>query len=226
MESFFEAAGSDFTEQELIDAALYLPWLGQPGTRYSYSNAGDVTLGMMLQEQTGQSVGRLLERRVFRPAGMTRTEYSTDARVPGAFLVGSTDTTEGNFTERGLSPTMFAASGAVTSSTRDLNRFSEALVTGRLLDPALVEQMTDTTGFGYGLGIYRIPDPCAPEGSDETLVGHDGASFGTLSMMFTSEDGSRQISVAVTRRSFSVPQTREQALKMQQAAAELMATAC
>ena len=226
MERYFEATRSDFTEQELVDAALLVPWMATPGTSYSYSNAGYVTLGMMLQEQTGQSVERLLERRVFRPAGMTRTEYSTDARTSGSFLVGSTDTTQGNFTEKGVSPTMFAASGAVTSTTRDLNRFSEALAKGELVAPELVKQMADTETFGYGLGTYRLPDPCAPEGSDQTLIGHDGASFGTLSMMFSSEDGSRQISLAVTRRSFYAGASREQATNMRDAGLALMATAC
>ena len=55
----------------------------------------------------------------------------------------------------------------------------------------------------YGLGVYRIPDPCDASGQSY-LYGHDGATFGTLSVAFTSPDGMRQVSLAATGRDLSV----------------------
>lgn len=223
--TYFETTKLTFTEQELIDGSTYFPIWNAPGVRFNYSNGGYVALGMMLQTETGQSLDRLLERRVFKPAKMNQSRYETDAKMRGPFLVGTTTTDEGIFSERGSSPTIFAASGAVSSSTKDLNNFTEALTEGRLVDPALVEQMKDTTRWGYGFGLFRVPDPCAPEGSDDTLVGHDGASIGTLSATFSSEDGTRQATVVRSSRAWdnsAVTQSRA----LTTAAQELMATTC
>ena len=55
----------------------------------------------------------------------------------------------------------------------------------------------------YGLGIYSVTDPCpAADGSTQTVLGHDGASFGTISISLSSPETRRQVTVAFTGRSF------------------------
>lgn len=224
---FFEVVGQHYDPEDLVAGALATPWLFTPGTDWSYSNAGYVTLGMMLEEETGQSLGRLLERRVFGPARMSTARYETGPRIRGSFLVGSTATPDGTYTERGFDPTHFGAAGAVSATTRDLNRFSKALVDGRLVEKATVRLMT-TPGdnpLAYGLGTYRVPDPCSPKGAPRYLVGHDGGAYGTTSLMLTSEDGRRQVSLAATGREIG-EQGVTQRYDIGDALVRLMATAC
>lgn len=82
----------------------------------------------------------------------------------------------------------------------DLNAFTDALLDGRLLSPEMLEEMkTPRTMDWYGLGLYRLPDPCGTaEGPVPWLYGHDGAAFGTMSLALSSEDGERQYSIGVT----------------------------
>lgn len=206
---FLAAISQDYTAQEHLDVATALPWMFEPGTDFLYSNAGYVALGMLLEETTGTDLDQLLEERILRPAKMRHTDFPDDPGRHGPFLTGAMWT--GTQEQDGLDwvsldrfdPEVFDAAGAAVSTTQDLNRFAQALFTGRLLDPALVERMAEplTEPGGYGLGIYRIPDPCTTAGeAPEWLYGHDGLTFGTVTVLLSSPDGSRQVSLGATGR--------------------------
>jgi D-alanyl-D-alanine carboxypeptidase len=80
----------------------------------------------------------------------------------------------------------------------DLNRFYRALLTGRLLSPALLAQMQTTVPFepsmpeqgGYGLGLYWLPTPCGP------AWGHNGGVVGYSTDSYHSADARQQVSAA------------------------------
>lgn len=210
-DEFFEVQGQEVTAADHIEALRSAPWANEPGAGFSYSNAGYVVLGMMLEEVTGRSVENLLRHRVFAPAGMWQSAYPDDPGVRGPFLHESAYTGPagaGWYDLDHWDPSLFAAAGAVTSTTEDLADFTEALVTGRLVDPETTADMLEPRTAGqanfpdYGLGVYRVPDPCIPGG---WLYGHDGASFGTISMNLTSPDGKRQVSVGITGRDVVYP---------------------
>ncbi|MEV7644044.1 SpoIIE family protein phosphatase [Streptomyces rubiginosohelvolus] len=65
-----------------------------------------------------------------------------------------------------ISPTAGGAAGEMISSGRDLNRFFDALIQGRLLYPAELREMQRTRPTGsddgrrYGLGMESRPLPC------------------------------------------------------------------
>ena len=204
LDSLLEAISRDYTGQDHVDAVNAFPWTA-PG-EFVYSNAGYVTLGMMLEAQTGRSVESLLRSDVWRPAGMRHTSYPLDPGMPNPALEEDAWVGDGWLELGGFDPDLFRSSGAVVSTTADLNAFTEALVSGELVDPALVEEMlTPVTSelMDYGLGVYRLPDPCSTPDDPQWLYGHDGASYGTLSVAFTSADGSRQVSLGVTGRDVS-----------------------
>ncbi len=208
-EQFFQALGQDYGPQDYLSVVNAVPWLFEPGTDFSYSNAGYVALGLLLETVTGEDLADLLQERVFQPAGMRHTDYPVDPGTNGPFLVGAAwtgvpeDGGLGWQSLAGFDPDVFQAAGAAVSTTADLNAFTEALITGELVDPALVQDMVTPRSFeelDYGLGVYRLPDPCPAPGQEPWLYGHDGATFGTLSIALTSADGSRQLSIGVTGR--------------------------
>ncbi|MGD6980731.1 MULTISPECIES: serine hydrolase domain-containing protein [Citricoccus] len=213
---FIAALGEDYTPQDHLDVVNALPWLFAPGADFSYSNAGYVALGVVLEEVTGEDLGDLLEDRVFDEAGMHHSSFPDESRRGGRFLTGAmwTGGTDvggvGWQSLSGFDPDVFDAAGAVVSTTRDLNRFAEALTSGELVHEDLVEEMvTPRTGDvgGYGLGIYRLPDPCTGPGeAPQWIYGHDGLTFGTAALVFSSADGTRQVSLGATGRDMTSAQ--------------------
>lgn len=205
IEQQLAALSRDYTDQEHIDAVNDVPWT-EPG-EFVYSNAGYVALGMLLEEQTGRDVADLLRQRVFTPAGMRHSTYPDDPGVRGPFLredawIGP-GWEDGWLDLDGFDPDVFAHAGAVVSTSPDLTAFNEALLTGELVDTGLLQEMLTPVGGGqllYGLGIYAIPDPCSDPAAPELLWGHDGASFGTLSIVLGSTDGTRQVAVGASGR--------------------------
>ncbi len=207
------ALGQDYTDADHVAAALATPWLADPGTVFSYSNAGYVVLGMLLEEVTGRDLERLLRDRVFRPAGMPRTDYPDEPQSRGPFLAEAAYTGTEDIGGAGwygldhFDPDVFGAAGAVTSTTADLLAFTDALLTGGLTRPGTVGDMTaprSTEPLDYGLGVYRLPDPGPAPGEPAYLYGHDGASFGTVSIVLSSPDGSRSLALGVTGRDLTV----------------------
>lgn len=202
----WQVLGQEYTTADHVAAIQELPWMAEPGTEFRYSNAGYVILRLMLEEVTGQDVGDLLEERVFRPAKMRHTDYPQDAGARGPFLVGAAYTGPfgaGMYSLPHFDPSFFDAAGAVTTTTADLHAFADALLGGDLLEPATVVEMTDPrSDDSYGLGIFRMPDPCAP---GEYLYGHDGAAIGAWSMLLSSPDGERQLSYGLTGRDYTIP---------------------
>jgi D-alanyl-D-alanine carboxypeptidase len=199
-----KALAADYEPEQVLQAALAQPWLFEPGTRAVYSNTGYIVLGMLLEKQTGQPLARLLEQRIFTPAGMQHTRYATTPKLTGNSLVDVLKSDGEAISLNRFDPELFAAAGAVVSTTEDLGDFTRALMTGRLVSKQTLATMQQTrkvtTAVGpdgttysidYGLGIYRLPDPCQP---GSFLWGHDGATFGTLSFAVSSADGTRQVS--------------------------------
>ncbi|WP_130014478.1 serine hydrolase domain-containing protein, partial [Serinicoccus sediminis] len=206
-DAFVSAIGRDYTDAEHIDAVNAAPWVGEPGAQFSYSNAGYVALGMLLEQVTGEPVDTLVAERIRRPAGMGQTRVLDDPGLRGPALH------EAMFVDGrgwigldGFDPDAFSHSGSALSTVEDLDDLTRALMSGELVSQASVEQMVTPSSdnpLGYGLGTYAIPDPCRP---GELLHGHDGASFGSLSLALSSRDGTRQLALGVTGRDLTASQ--------------------
>ncbi|MBR7741881.1 beta-lactamase family protein [Phycicoccus sp. BSK3Z-2] len=207
-EAFIDVLRTKRTDEELVAAALSQPWLFEPGADFSYSNTNYVVAGMMLEETTNRPMHVLLEQRVFRPAGMDDAYYPTrGATFRGRAHVPDVAIIEGDRLDLArTTSSIFSAAGAVVASAEDIADFYRALFAGRLVSDAALATMTEprsTTTLVYGLGIYQGVDPCpGPDGQQQPIYGHDGASFGTFSVVFTSADGERQVAIAAGGRQY------------------------
>ena len=87
-------------------------------------------------------------------------------------------------------------SSLVISTTRDLNRFFAALLRGRLLPDHLLDAMKTQGVEGarkYGLGLSWRTTPCGV-----LVYGNDGDALAYQASSFSTPDGRRQVTVAVT----------------------------
>lgn len=200
---------AQYTDRELVRLSMELPWGFEPGTSWMYSNAGYVVLSIMLEEATGTDLSRLIRDRIFKPAGMRHSRLEDSSLVRGRYLMPYARLTSGLEPLPEVNAAIFSGAGAVYATAEDVTNFTGALMQGKLLPQDLVDVMVTPTGaaapFQYGYGFYLGQGPCREEdGTPETLIGHDGASFGTEALSFTTRDGSRRVALAWTGRRYSL----------------------
>ncbi|MEV4352594.1 serine hydrolase domain-containing protein [Actinoplanes sp. NPDC049596] len=181
-----------WTAAELRTLVDGQPLLFEPGSSWGYSSTNYLLLGLLVERVTGRPYGGEVERRILRPLGLRNTELpGSSPYMRGSHLhgyLGEEDITVFDHSFAG-------AAGELVSSAADLNRFYRALMTGQLLDAAELAEMRTGSALGYGLGLAtRQLDDGA------RLWGHNGGTFGYETFSWTTGDGVRQATVAVTPR--------------------------
>ncbi|MDV6260794.1 serine hydrolase domain-containing protein [Rhodococcoides yunnanense] len=190
-------SGDVVTDDELIDAALALPWPTDPGSAFVYSNTNYVLLGRIAADLDGKSIGQSLQDRIFDPLEMADTTYPTDAAIADDALHGYV-LENGTYTDvTDFDASIWSSGAAVVSTVGDLNTFFRGLFDGTLIPQNLIDAMQVLTPTGYGLGLLLGGDACNP-GSGELVFGQRGNGFGYRTFAFSSPDGQRQVSLAWT----------------------------
>ncbi|RLV75826.1 serine hydrolase domain-containing protein [Streptomyces rapamycinicus] len=189
-----------YTAEKLVRLAMRHPPNFPPGTDWSYSNTNYILAAMIIHEVTGRSWAQEVNDRIIRPLGLRDT--STPGTFPAilgphahGYAAFSTDTSIDVTT---LNPSMAVGSGSIISTAHDLNRFYTALLGGRLLAPAQLDEMTTTKpapelGVRYGLGLGEIPLSCGG-----SYFGHLGELLGYHAWGGATRDGTRTAVVYVT----------------------------
>ena len=186
--------------QELVAVGTAHSPLFPPGQGLAYSNTGYILLGLVLERVTGQPVQDLVTQRVVRPLRLHGTFFSTSARIRGPYAHGyfpPSLTGDGYLDTSSWLPSFAWTAGALVSTAPDLARFYQALLSGRLLRPALLRAMTTTVsdsaypGLGIGLGIWSVETPCG------IAWGHEGGIPGYKSFVLNDRRGTRSAVVLV-----------------------------
>lgn len=155
------------------------PLLFKPGTGYQYSTYGYTVVGCAIEGAAGQPFEDYLAAHVLRPAGMTHTLVDNtfdivphrahgyqkiDGEVKNAELMDSSYKIPG---------------GGYVSTSEDLVRFAQALLDGKLVNPATLAEMWTATAVSgkesYGLGFQVL------EGG--RFVMHTGGQPGTSTVL-------------------------------------------
>ena len=121
-----------FSAAEVAERAQRRPLDFSPGARGSYSSGGFEVLACVLERTSGKSYRELVAERIFQPLEMTSTLHEDSrALMPGratGYVLGPHGLE--NAPLRDFSALVGA--GSVWSTARDLRRFVEAIVTGKL----------------------------------------------------------------------------------------------
>ncbi|MFF3634633.1 serine hydrolase domain-containing protein [Streptomyces sp. NPDC002250] len=181
-DGFFKALTSDpqrpFTPQQLLGYAFRHPVMFPPGQKFYYSNTNLILLGLVVEKQSGQSLGDYIHRHILVPAGMNDTSFPSGAEFPSPHPQGYTDqTADGKVQDTAdWNPSWGWAAGAMVSTLGDLRTWAPTVATGRfpdgrrMISPAaqaqrLVTPPTPIPGAGYGLGIFDV----------QGWIGHNGS---------------------------------------------------
>jgi CubicO group peptidase (beta-lactamase class C family) len=132
----------DYTEDQLLRIVEAIPPVYTPGTSWSYSNLGFLTLGILIHRITGEFYGDFLQHRIFKPLDMSTTRIINEAdiipnRSSGYRLV------DGHLKNQDwVSPTVnTTADGSLYFSILDLAKWDAALYTDNLLKNSSLQQM-------------------------------------------------------------------------------------
>jgi D-alanyl-D-alanine carboxypeptidase len=179
-------------EQQLALAAT-VPWPNRLAQGFEYSSSNYSALGLIVQRLRGRPLGEVLKADSANPAGLEVTRLA--AGPPPPTMLHGYVVVDGSR----LDVTMPAwltelAPGGAVSTVEEINRFYHALLQGRLLAAATVQEMTTVESGFYGLGLWRWNDTC----TNGFYFGHRGDIDGYGSISMTSGDGSRQLTIAVT----------------------------
>ena len=131
------------TLADFVPLFVNRPLLFEPGTSRSYSNAGYIVLGLVIEKASGQSYYDYVRQHVFLPAGMKDTDaYMQDAVVPNR-AVGYTRESEDGKPQPGPKrtnvytlPARSSSAGGGYSTAPDLLAFDSAMRADKLLSPA------------------------------------------------------------------------------------------
>ncbi|WP_433654567.1 serine hydrolase domain-containing protein [Nocardia sp. CA-128927] len=171
-----------FDVADVLRPILALPSRFAPGTKAEYSNTNYLLIGMIIERITGRPVAEEITRRVIAPLGLTATYFpapgETALRDPHPLGYMVVDHHRIEYTE--FNPSWAGASGAMISTGAELNRFFIALLAGKLLPAAQLDEMKRNTmpfdrmpGAGYGLGLIHYPTSCGKD-----VWGHGGSISG------------------------------------------------
>ena len=170
----------------------------EPGSRYAYSGEGIVLLQRAVEAITHVPLEALMQQRVFRPLGMTRTSMVWQPRFEKNFANGYDEYSRSLGPERRKTAN---AAGSMQTTLRDVTRLVLAIANRRdLLSPqiriwskhqfpTLENIFTDENqrirlSYGLGVGLYWTP-----RGEVFFKEGHDEGWRNYLAMFVQSGDG-------------------------------------
>lgn len=167
----------------------------KPGEEFLYNNTAFTLLGVIVQRVSGKSLNDFSQERLFRPLGMTRTQWREDfAKVVEDRATGYRASPEGAFRTY-MSFTNVIGNGGLLTTVGDLLIWNENLDNPRVGGRAWADQLqtrgrlNDGTAIDYAQGLF-VDDY---RGVREVSHGGSTAGYQTFLARFPDE----RLSVAV-----------------------------
>jgi len=171
-----------FPPERLVGFVLDKELLFPAGKGYSYTDAGYLLVGMIIERASGSAYYDLLRRRFLDPFGLRLTIPSDRRKIPG-LCPGYLDPKEsfglpGKTVVDGLmvyNPATEWTGGGIASNPQDLVRWAKVLYEGKALKKPYLSELLDGMPCGrsgkrrYGLGVFIQETPLG------TTYGHDGS---------------------------------------------------
>ena len=155
----------DYTEDDLFKMVKGVPLAFQPGEKWSYSNLGYVTLGILIHKVSGKFYGDFLQERIFKPLDMSTARIISEADIVPNRAAGYRIANGQLKNQDWVSPSLnTTADGALYFTVYDMAKWDAALYTERLLKRSSLEQMWTkmklndgkAVGYGFGWGLAEI----------------------------------------------------------------------
>lgn len=169
------------TPRQLVAVATSHALVFEPGHGVADSGTDDFVIGMLIEKVTGDPLENVLQRSITTPLGLDATAL-TPMPVTGPIAHGYQNGKDVTNTDLSWA----WAIGGVVSSAPDLDRFLQALFTGKVVKPDLIAKLSTphvTPAPGpndpaYRLGLARSQWSCgAAWGQDSRPPGYVSAAW-------------------------------------------------
>lgn len=178
--------GGDYekiTEADFVEKVLSSPLRFPVGTQFAYSNVGYSLLALIIEKVSGQSYEQYLYENLWKPAGMEMTGYTRPNFDKNLIAVGyQMEKRWGKPIEKeweGNAPFWhLKGNGGILSTTGDLFKWDQALLTDKILSkeakekyyhPALRPDETGKSIYAYGWDVLKTD-------RNTTRLWHNGAN--------------------------------------------------
>ncbi|MFK4086286.1 serine hydrolase domain-containing protein [Kribbella sp. NPDC020789] len=152
--------------------------LFEPGTAYSYCNAGFVLLGRIIEVLDGRTWDESLRARLIEPLGLTTTVTLPEEAILHRSAVGHRDV-DGVPVKTWQLPRSIGPAGTIASTAADLITFAREHLTDRYLAMRDPQGINTGGSGGFDVGLtWRLYD-----WGGHRLFGHDGATISQLAYL-------------------------------------------
>jgi len=172
----------DMTPKELITYFEDEPLEFIPGEQFKYSNAGYILLGQIIEIVSKQSYGKFIQENIFDKIGMTSSSCGdTKQVIPNqtmGYIIEQNEFVKSDYMNLSLA----YSAGAILSTTADLLKWQNALLSNTLLKESSIKQaMTPTllnsgkrVPYGYGFRFSKL--------GNSPVIAHTGSTKGFTSI--------------------------------------------
>jgi len=172
----------DRSPKELINYFKDEPLEFISGKKFKYSNAGYILLGQIIEKISKQSYDEFIQENIFDKIGMTSSYYGNiKHNIPNqttGYLIEQNEFINADYMNLSLA----YSAGAILSTTKDLLKWQNALLSNTLLKESSIKQaMTPTLlnsgkriPYGYGFRFSRL--------GNSPVIAHTGSTKGFTSI--------------------------------------------
>jgi len=149
---------------DLVALTASRPAVSAPGQRWEYNNGGYVLLGAIIEKVTGKAWYEAVTERIARPLGLSSLAHAGAEDAGSARARGYSKEASAFRPARGVHMSVAHAAGGLVANVTDMAQWAEALHGGRVVSPALYQEMIrparlgdgSTVPYGFGLRLQKI----------------------------------------------------------------------
>jgi CubicO group peptidase (beta-lactamase class C family) len=172
-----------FTPKEFMAKFSGLELEFTPGETFKYSNSGYFLLGVIIEEVSGTSYEKLLQEKIFDPAGMKDSGFDHYETILPKRAAGYQKSGQSYVNAPYLDMSIPYAAGSLYSTVEDLYRWDKALYTKQLLPKEYLDLYFKPyiSAFGnaqYAYGWAISEDPIGNTDKSLKTIGHGGGING------------------------------------------------